>query len=171
MRVDTLLNRWCILLWPALALGAGAGGYFYYFQPAVVTVSAAEHAQVSKAVYGTGIVEASVDRTRSMAFDAPDARPTVEDSAPSRASTPITRDAVARASEEGPRKATNHATSARVPPMVSDARRRRARLAAKTADRVAHKARWARSKVERTVARVNVKRITRIGRDFLLSLQ
>jgi hypothetical protein len=146
MRVHTLLKRWRILLWPALALGAGAGGYFYYFQPAVVTVSAAEHAPVSEVVYGTAV--ASVDRTRSMAYDASDARPTVEDGAPSRASTPITRDA------------TNHATSARVPPTVNDARRI-----------AAHKARWARSKVERTVERVDVKRITRIGRDFLLSLQ
>jgi hypothetical protein len=148
MRVHTLLRRWRILLWPVLALGAGAGGYFYYFQPAVVPVSAAEHAPVSEAVDATGTAEASLDRTRSMAYDAPDARPTVEDSPPSRASTPITRDV------------TKHATSARVPPTVNDARRI-----------AAHKARWARSKVERMVARVDVKRITRIGRDFLLSLQ
>jgi hypothetical protein len=148
MRVHTLLKRWRILLWPVLALGAGAGGCFYYFQPPLEAVSAAEHAQVSEAVHGTGIVEASVDRTRSMAYDAPDARRTVEDSAPSKASTPITRDV------------TNHATSARVPPMVNDARRI-----------AAHKARWARSKVERMVAHADVKRITRIGRDFLLSLR
>jgi hypothetical protein len=148
MRVHTLLKRWRILLWPVFALGAGAGSCFYYLQPPVVTVSAAEHAPVSEVVYGTGTAEASVDRTRSMAYDASDARPTVEDSAPSRASTPITRDV------------TSHATSARVPPTVNDARRI-----------AAHKARWARSKVERTVARVDVKRITRIGRDFLLSLR
>jgi hypothetical protein len=167
MRVHTFLKRWPILLWPVLALGAGAGGYFYYFQLPVVTVSAAEHAPVSEVVDGTGAAEASVDRTRSMAYDASNAHPTVEDSAPSRASTPITRDVVARASEEGPRRATNHATSARVPPTVNDARR----IAMETADRVAHKARWARSKVERTVAHMDVKRITRIGRDLLLSLQ
>jgi hypothetical protein len=170
MRVHTLLKRWRILLWPVLALGAGAGGCFYYFQPPVVTVSAAEHAPVSGVVDGTGTAVASVDRTRSMSYDASDARPTVEDSAPSRASTPITRDVRARASEEGPRRATNHATSARVPPTVKDARR----IAAETADRVdkeaAHKARWARSKVERTVVRMDVKRITRIGRDLILSL-
>jgi hypothetical protein len=143
MRVHTLLKRWRILLWPVLALGAGAGGYFYYVQPPAV--SAAEHAPVSD---GTGTAEASVDRTRSMANNASDARPTVEDSAPSRAGTPMTRDL------------TNHATSARVPPTVNDARRI-----------AAHRARRARLKVERTVARVDVKRITRIGRDFLVSLQ
>jgi hypothetical protein len=168
MRDHTLLKRWRILLWPVLALGAGAEGYFYYFHLPVVPVSAAEHAPVSEVVYGTA--ETTVDRTKSMAYDAPDSRPTVEDSAPSRASTPITRNVVARDSEEGPRRATNHATSARVPPTVNDARG----IAAKTSDRVAkeaaHKARWARSKIERTVERVDVKRITRIGRDFLLSL-
>jgi len=147
MRVHTLLKRWRILLWPVLALGAGAGGYFYYFQLPVVTLSAAEHAPVSEVVDGTGAAEASVDRTRSMAYDASDARPAVEDSAPSKASTPIARDV------------TNHATSARVPPMVNDARRI-----------AAHKARRARSKVERMVAHTDIKRITRIGRDFLLSL-
>jgi hypothetical protein len=166
MRVHTLLKRWRILLWPVLALGAGAGGYFYYFQLPVVPVSAAEHAPVSEVVYGTGTAEASVDRTRSIAYGASDARPTAADSAPSRASTPIARDVVARDTEEAPRRATNYANSTRVAPTVNDARR----IAAKTADRVAHKARWARSKVERTVARMDVKRITRIGRDFLLSL-
>jgi len=161
MRVHTLLKRWRILLWPVLALGAGAGGYFYYFQLPVVPVSAAERAPVSKVVYGTGTAEASVDRTRSIAYGASDARPTAADSAPSRASTPIARDVVARDTEEAPRRATK-----RVAPTVNDARR----IAAKSAGRVAHKARWARSKVERMVARMDVKRITRIGRDFLLSL-
>ena len=167
MRVHTLLKRWRILLWPVLALGAGAGGYFYYFQP--VTVGAAEH--TPEGVHGTGNAKASVDRTRSMAYDASDARPTVEDSAPSRASTPITRNVVARASEEGRRKATNHAISARVSPTVNDARRITTETADRVAKEAARKARWARSKVERRVARMDVKRITRIGRDFLLSLQ
>ena len=171
MRVHTLLKRWRILLWPVLALGAGSGGYFYYFQP--VTVGAAEHAPIPEVAYGTGTATAgaSVDRTRSMAYDASDARPTVEDSAPSRASTPITRNVVARASEEGRRKATNHAISARVSPTVNDARRITTETADRVAKEAARKARWARSKVERRVARMDVKRITRIGRDFLLSLQ
>ena len=71
MRVHILLKRRRTLLSAVLALGAGVAGYSYYFQPPVVTVSLAERAPVSEVVYGTGTVEASVDRTRSMAYDAP----------------------------------------------------------------------------------------------------
>ena len=51
MRVHTLLKRWRILLLPVLALGAGAGGYLYYFQPPVVSASPAEYAPVSEVVH------------------------------------------------------------------------------------------------------------------------
>jgi RND family efflux transporter MFP subunit len=130
----------------------------------------------------TQYAEASLDDTRSVAHDAYDARPTaVDGGTPPRASTPTRRatairETVARASDEGPRDATsrptsNQAASARVPPIANDARRSAREIADKATKESADKARWALSKVERKVAGVDVKRLTRIGRNFLLSVR
>jgi hypothetical protein len=159
MRVEALLKRWRVLLLPVLALGAGAGGYLYYFQPPAETISA-------RAQYA----EASLDDTRPTARDASDARPTADHDAPSRARAPTSRQVVARASDEGPRDTVNGGTSARVPPIVN-AHRTARETADKVVKKIAGKVRRARAKVVRTVAGVDVKRITQIGRDFLLSLR
>jgi RND family efflux transporter MFP subunit len=119
----------------------------------------------------TQYAEAKIDDTRSIASDADDARPTTDDSAPSRARTPTIREVVARASDEDPRDAASQATSARLSAIVNDPRRTAREPADKLAKDPADKARWALSKVERTVGGVDVKRMTRIGRDLLFSLR
>jgi hypothetical protein len=58
-----------------------------------------------------------------------------------------------------------------VPPIANDARRSAREIADKATKESADKARWALSKVERKVAGVDVKRLTRIGRNFLLSVR